>query len=106
MQAGIEKVRATDEVFEDILISIQTLADEVDQIARHINEMADDAQVMQQAMDAVKQTSAKTSDEVQIISSATQEQSASMDEIAEESRSLSQLASDLRVTVDKFKIGR
>ena len=90
VQAGIEKVRATDEVFEDILISIQTLADEVDQIARHINEMADDAQVMQQAMDAVKQTSAKTSDEVQIISSATQEQS----------------ASDLRVTVDKFKIGR
>ncbi len=106
VQAGIEKVHATDAVFEDILISIQTLATEVDQIAEHINEMADDAQVMQQAMDSVKQTSAKTSEEVQIISSATQEQSASMDEIAEESRSLSQLSSDLRVTIDKFKIGK
>ena len=106
VRAGIETVNATDAVFEDILISVQTLAEEVDQIAQHINAMADDAQVMQQAMDSVKQTSAKTSDEVQIISAATQEQTASMDEIAEQSRNLSKLAADLRVTVDKFKIGR
>ena len=104
VQVGIESVNATDAVFEDILISIQTLANEVDQIAQHINAMSDDAQVMQQAMNAVKETSAKTSEEVQIISSATEEQSTSMDEIAEESRNLAGLASDLRVTVDKFKI--
>ena len=104
VQVGIESVNATDAVFEDILISIQTLANEVDQIAQHINAMSDDAQVMQRAMNAVKETSAKTSEEVQIISAATEEQSTSMDEIAEESRNLAGLASDLRVTVDKFKI--
>ena len=106
VKTGIESVNATDAVFEEILISIQTLANEVDQIAAHINTMAGDAQVMQEAMNAVKETSAKTSEEVEIISSATEEQSTSMDEIAEESRSLAQLSADLRVTIDKFKIGR
>ena len=106
VKTGIEAVNATDAVFEDILISIQTLANEVDQIAAHINAMAGDAQVMQEAMNAVKETSAKTSEEVEIISSATEEQSTSMDEIAEESRRLAQLSADLRVTIDKFKIGR
>ena len=106
VRAGIETVNATDAVFEDILIAIQTLANEVDQIAQHINAMSDDAQVMQQAMNAVKETSAKTSEEVQIISSATEEQSTSMDEIAEESRSLAKLSSELQTTIAKFKIGR
>ena len=104
VKVGMETVQSTDALFEDILISIQTLAGEVDLVAQHINKMAENAQGMRSAMQSVKETSAKTSEEVQIISGATEEQSAAMDEIAEESKSLSRLASELHATVDKFKI--
>ena len=101
---GIKSVQLADGVFEDIAISIQALADEVDLISARINSMSESADDMHTAMDSIKQTSAKNSEEVQIISSATQEQSASMDEIAEEIRTLARMAADLKLTVDKFKI--
>ena len=104
VKIGMETVKSTDALFEDILISIQTLASEVDAVAKHITDMAENAQGMRSAMQSVQDISAKNSDEVQIISGATQEQSATMDEIAEESRNLARLASELHVTVDKFKI--
>ncbi len=104
VKIGMETVKSTDALFEDILISIQTLASEVDAVAKHITDMAENAQGMRSAMQSVQDISAKNSDEVQIISGATQEQSATMDEIAEESRNLARLASELHATVDKFKI--
>ena len=46
----------------------------------------------------------ETATETQSMSAATEEQSASMEEIAASSQSLAKLATDLQVTVAKFRI--
>ncbi len=104
VKIGMNSVQSADAVFGDISVSIQELAKDVDQIAKLINAMAESAQGMSVSMDAVKETSRKNADEVQIISTATNDQSNTMDEIAEESRALAKLSADLQVTLDKFKL--
>ncbi len=104
VKTGMNSVQSADAVFGDISVSIQELAKDVDQIAKLINAMAESAQGMSVSMDAVKETSRKNADEVQIISTATNDQSNTMDEIAEESRALAKLSADLQVTLDKFKL--
>ena len=60
-----------------------------------------------QIVSSVKQIdelSKKASGEAQIVSAATEEQSASMEEIASSSQALAHLAMDLREAVSKFQI--
>ena len=94
VKVGMESVKAADAVFDDISISIQALAGEVDS----------SAQGMQKSMDDIKQISVKNSDEAQTVSAATQQQSASMDEIATASQSLATLASNLQEAIARFKV--
>ena len=101
---GMQSVKSADAVFADISISIQALAEEVDQIAQSISEMANSANGMRSSMDSIKEISIKNSDEAQTVSAATQQQSASMDEIATASQSLAQLAAELQHAVDQFKV--
>ena len=103
VKIGMESVKAADAVFDDISISIQALAGEVDTIAQAIGEMSQSAQGMRKSMDEIKEISIKNSDEAQTVSAATQEQSASMDEIATASQSLATLASNLQHAIEKFK---
>ena len=104
VKVGMESVKAADAVFDDISISIQALAGEVDSIAQAISAMSDSAQGMQKSMDDIKQISVKNSDEAQTVSAATQQQSASMDEIATASQSLATLASNLQEAIARFKV--
>ena len=102
---GMESVKAADAVFDDIAISIQALAGEVDSIAQAISAMAQSAEGMRTSMDSIKEISIKNSDEAQTVSAATQQQSASMDEIATASQSLATLAANLQTAIAKFKVG-
>ena len=104
VKVGMESVKAADAVFDDISISIQALAGEVDSIAQAISAMSQSAQGMQKSMDDIKNISVKNSDEAQTVSAATQQQSASMDEIATASQSLATLASNLQSAISKFKV--
>ena len=104
VKIGMESVKAADAVFDDISISIQALAGEVDTIAQAIGAMSQSAQGMRKSMDEIKEISIKNSDEAQTVSAATQEQSASMDEIATASQSLAVLAANLQHAIEKFKV--
>ena len=55
-------------------------------------------------MDAIDNASNKTSDSMQTISSATEEQSASNEEIAAASQALATLAVKMQEAVGKFKV--
>ena len=101
---GLTAVESADQVFDEISISIQALAGEIDVIAKSINSMADSAQGMRSSMDNIKEISQKNSDEAQTVSAATEQQSASMDDIAVSSQALANLAEDLQKSVSKFKI--
>ncbi len=59
---------------------------------------------MLQASVAITETSGKNSDEAQSVSSATEEQTSSMSEIADASRSLADLAANLQLEMQKFKL--
>ena len=59
---------------------------------------------MRASMDSIRNISTKNSDEARTVSAATEEQSASMEEIASASRSLATLATDLQNAVQKFKL--
>lgn len=104
VQAGLHAVEDADRVFDEISISIQALASDVDSIAHSINDMANSAQGMRASMDNIKEISEKNSNEAQNVSAATEQQSATMDNVAASSRSLAQLAEELQKSVSKFKI--
>ena len=52
----------------------------------------------------IDQLTANAAGEVQVVSAATEEQSASMEEIASSSQSLAKMAQDLQGAVSKFRI--
>ena len=104
VKVGMSSVDEADKVFEEISISIQALAGEVDSISHSINAMADSANGMRKSMDNIKDISEKNSNEAQNVSAATEEQNASMEDVATASISLAQLAEGLQNSVAKFRV--
>ncbi len=101
---GMEAVQSADGVFETISGAIASLSDGVSSVSGRIRDMAQESQSMRASMDSIKNISAKNSDEAHTVSAATEEQSASMEEIASASRSLATLAGDLQAAVEQFKV--
>ena len=101
---GLSAVESADTVFDEISISIQALAGDVDEIAKSINAMANSAQGMRNSMDNIKEISAKNSDAAQKVSAATEKQSASMEDVSVASNSLADLAQGLQNSVSKFRV--
>ena len=104
VQTGIDTVTSADVVFQDIVKVIDDLTEQIQRIAGGIDTMAQENVTMLQASVKIADTSGKNSDEAQSVSAAGEEQSASMHEISDASRSLAQLASDLQMEMQKFKL--
>ena len=106
VKLGIATVQSADKVFQSIVDTIDILVTDIASISDAIHEMAKENEAMLEASVRISETSGKNSDESQSVSAATQEQSASMHEIADASRSLAKLASELQQEVSKFKINK
>ena len=104
VQEGIDTVTSADVVFQEIVAVIDSLTAQIQRIAGGIDTMAQENVTMLQASVKIADTSGKNSDEAQSVSAAGEEQSASMHEISDASRSLAQLASDLQMEMQKFKL--
>ena len=104
VRQGIETVKSADEVFNSILGSIDGLVKDIIGISEAIHEMALENERMHESSVQITETSGRNSDESQTVSAATEEQSASMHEIADASRSLAELASDLQNEVSRFQL--
>ena len=83
---------------------IDHLTEKIKAIAEGIDTMAHENESMIQASIVIATTRGKNSDEAQAVSAAGQEQSASMHEISDASKSLAQLASELQVEMQRFKL--
>jgi len=101
---GVELVNVAGANFAAINDQIRQVTDQVGIIAKAISEAAVGSQRIVGSIKEVESVSRNAAAEAQTVSAATEEQSASMEEIAASSQSLAKLATDLQVTVAKFRI--
>lgn len=104
VKLGTAVVNAAGQAFQEIVAIVTQVSEQVKKISIAIDQMASGSQQIVGSVTRIDDLSKKAVGEAQTVSAATQEQSASMEEIASSSHSLAQLAQDLREAVSKFHI--
>lgn len=111
MQAGTDEVKVGTKVvhtagkaFGDITALIQQVLSQREEISRSITEMTGDSDKIIIAVQEIDVVSKNTVSQTQTVAAATEEQSASMIEIATSSRELAKMAQELQEMIIKFKI--
>lgn len=104
IHSGVAIVTTTGNTFKQISDSVENLAKHIELIATAVGEIATGNERVASTIHSIEQLSQENSDEAQSISAATEEQVASMDEIASASQSLATMASDLQTEISKFKV--
>jgi methyl-accepting chemotaxis protein len=104
VQQGIDNVNHVGEDFKNIYSAISTLSGQVREISTAIENIAEGSQRIVKAISGIGNVSKNEAAEVETVSAATEEQLASIEDIASSSQELSDLAENLRQTVNKFQI--
>ena len=104
VKRGAEVVNASGQAFEEIVALVTQVSDQVKEISAAIEQMATGSQRIVNSVNCIDSLSKKSAEESEVVSAATEEQSATMEEIASSSRSLAHLATDLREAVGKFRV--
>jgi methyl-accepting chemotaxis protein len=104
VKLGAEVVNTAGEAFQEIAVLVNQVSDQVKEISVAIEQMAIGSQQIVESVNRIDILSKKTADESQTVSAATEEQSASMGEIASSSKNLAKLAIDLQNVVSKFTV--
>lgn len=103
VSGGIQAVQTAGQSFEDIHGAIEQVKEQIMDVSAAVMNMSQGAQTIVQAMDHLNEVSEETSLETQSVTAATEEQMASMEEISQSVFTLTELAQDLKTTVDSFK---
>ena len=90
--------------FEEIIGLIHKANEEVAAITAAIEQTVSGSGRIVCAVDDMQNVSCDTAEQTQTVAAATEEQAASMEEIASSSRSLAHLAEELQVAVSRFKV--
>lgn len=101
---GVDLVHSAGKEFNKIAQLVSGVIGQVREISTALEGLAAGSQSIVSAVKNVERTSQDTSGEVQTVSAAVEEQSASMQEIASSSQALADLAEELKVAVEKFKV--
>ncbi|MBP2659400.1 MAG: methyl-accepting chemotaxis sensory transducer with Cache sensor [Firmicutes bacterium] len=104
VKLGAEVVNAAGLAFQEIVVLVNQVSEQVKGISLTIDQMAVGSQQIVGSVNRIDNLSKKTTAEAQMVSAATEEQSASMEEIASSSQSLANLAMDLQEAVSKFRV--
>ena len=104
VKTGAEVVNAAGASFREIAELVTEVSDQVKQITTAIHEMASGSQKIVGAVHKIDDLSKKSAGEAQSVSAATEEQLASMEEIAGSSAALAKLAQKLQAAVAVFKM--
>ena len=103
VKTGAEVVTAAGHSFREIADLVTEVSDQVRQISAAIQEMAQGSQKIVESVHKIDDLSKKSAGETESVSAATQQQLASMEEIATSSRSLAKMAEELTQAVGRFK---
>ena len=104
VKLGAEVVNAAGQAFHEIVGLVTQVSDQVKEVSDTIEQMAVGSQQIVGSVNKIDKLSKEAAWQAQNVSAATEEQSASMEEIASSSQSLAQLAIDLRDAVGKFHV--
>ncbi|MDU2063948.1 MAG: methyl-accepting chemotaxis protein [Sporomusaceae bacterium] len=104
VRSGAVVVNQAGQVFSEIETFVATVADQVKQVSVIIAENAAKGQQIVTSVKDVELLSNKAVSESQIVSAATEEQSASIEEIASASQILANTAQNLKEAASKFKV--
>jgi len=104
VKTGAEVVNAAGSAFKEIADLVTQVSSQVKEISAAIQQMASGSQQIVAAVKRIDGLSKKSASESQTVSAATEEQLASMEEIANSSEALAKLAQDLQAAVAKFHV--
>lgn len=104
VQVGTEVVNDAGIAFEEIRKLVSQVSDSVKEISAAIQQMAVGSQQIVDSVKEIDDLSQKSAGDSQGVSAATEEQLASMEEIANSSQALAQLAQNLQAAVTKFRM--
>ena len=104
VKSGTGAIREVGEQFGRILAMVTDIQEQMSAINSSVQTVSKQAATIVQMVDAIDEISKKTSDHMRTISGATEEQSASNEEIAAASQALSNMAGDMQDAVGQFKV--
>ncbi|QDQ00440.1 HAMP domain-containing protein [Lysinibacillus fusiformis] len=102
VETGINNVNIAGASFEKIQHAINEVSVQIQEVASSVQQMVAGADQMSKSMDQINGIAQSSAQGTQNISSATEEQLASMEEIAASTSALSDMAEDLQVKTNKF----
>jgi len=102
--AGLKTVEEAGSRFEDIYSSVEQVTGEFSRMTGMADEIAQRMAHLSAAMATVQQLASETVGGTQSISAATQEQLASMEEIASSAASLGRMAEELQALTERFRL--
>ena len=104
VQVGIDVVSTASKAFGEIAALATNVSDQVREIALSMKHMAGGSEKIVESVQTINEHSKTTVGESQMVSAATEEQSASMQEIASSSHALATLAQNLQASISRFNV--
>jgi methyl-accepting chemotaxis protein len=104
VKEGAEAVKTAGGAFGEIMEMVNVVSEQVRDISAAIEQMADGSQHIVTSVKKIDEHSKRSAAESQSVSAATEEQLASMEEIAGASQSLAKLAQELQAAVARFRV--
>ncbi|MBP2625405.1 MAG: mcpA 2 [Firmicutes bacterium] len=101
---GAEVVNRAGSAFREIAQLVSEVSKEVTEISAAVEQMDNGGQQIVSSVQVINDLSKKAADEAQTVSAATEEQAASMEEIASASNNLAHMAQKLQDIVNRFEI--
>jgi len=101
---GTDVVNTANQAFQEINDLVKTVSTQVQEISSEIQLTADGSNKIVEAVSEINGISETIADQTQTVSAATEEQSASIEEIAASSQVLSNMALELEMSLKKFKV--
>ena len=104
VKLGTQVVDTAGTAFAEIVGLITAVADKINGITETMKQMETGSRRIVASVKSIDEQSCQTASEAETVSAATQEQSASMEEIASASQTLSQMAMELQNVIGKFHV--
>jgi len=104
VKVGTQVVHETEDMFSDILVLINQVAEQIKDISGASQQMAKNSQAVVTQVYEINAISKNNSGQAESVSAVTEEQAAAMEEIAQSSENLARRAQELHNTVRNFKV--
>ncbi len=103
-KVGAKNIMSMGEAFRQIIGIVEQVSRQMDEISASSKDMAQNGKKIVENVKTIGEASRISAEEAETVSAATQEQTASVHEIAGEAENLHNMAGDLQREVNKFKV--